>query len=112
MIFCPERWQSDGIVYPTPAWLGRELPARLARWSVASGSSGFKSTLSLLPILKYSHTYQELKDKYKHVVQVMLAELPLIGPPVPPGADELRLQTQECAQLCRGKRCSYLLFGM
>ncbi|XP_036183678.1 probable tRNA (uracil-O(2)-)-methyltransferase isoform X2 [Myotis myotis] len=70
LIFCPERWQSDGTVYPKPTWLGRELPARLARWSVASGSSGFKSTLSLLPILKYSHTYQELKDKYKHMVQV------------------------------------------
>ncbi|XP_015417047.1 PREDICTED: probable tRNA (uracil-O(2)-)-methyltransferase [Myotis davidii] len=70
LIFCPERWQSDGTVYPKPAWLGRELPARLARWSVASGSSGFKSTLSLLPILKYSHTHQELKDKYKHMVQV------------------------------------------
>ncbi|XP_059532386.1 probable tRNA (uracil-O(2)-)-methyltransferase isoform X2 [Myotis daubentonii] len=70
LIFCPERWQSDGTVYPKPTWLGRELPARLARWSVASGSSGFRSTLSLLPILKYSHTYQELKDKYKHMVQV------------------------------------------
>ncbi|XP_036273064.1 probable tRNA (uracil-O(2)-)-methyltransferase isoform X1 [Pipistrellus kuhlii] len=70
LIFCPERWQSDGIVYPKPAWLGQELPVRLARWSVASGSSGFKSSLSLLPILKYSRTYQELKDKYQHMVQV------------------------------------------
>ncbi|KAK1346086.1 hypothetical protein QTO34_008555 [Cnephaeus nilssonii] len=70
LIFCPERWQSDGTVYPKPAWLGQELPARLARWSVASGSSGFKSTLSLLPILKYSRTYQELKDQYQHMVQV------------------------------------------
>lgn len=68
-------------MYPKPTWLGRELPARLARWSVASGSSGFKSTLSLLPILKYSHTYQELKDKYKHMVQVMLGQ----GPPAQVG---------------------------
>ncbi|KAM5339328.1 putative tRNA (uracil-O(2)-)-methyltransferase [Glossophaga mutica] len=70
LIFCPERWHSDGIVYPKPSWLGRELLARLARWSVESKGSGFKSTLSLIPILEYSQTYQALKDKYKHMVQV------------------------------------------
>lgn len=93
MIFCPERWQSDGTVYPKPAWLGQELPAKLARWSVASGSSGFKSTLSLLPLLKYSRTYQALKDKYKHMVQVMRGELPL--PPFKLGC---------VVPLCRWKR--------
>ncbi|KAF5912961.1 hypothetical protein HPG69_006801 [Diceros bicornis minor] len=70
LIFCPERWHSDGIVYPKPTWLGEELLARLARWSVESGKSGFKSTLSLISVLKYSRTYQELKEKYKDMVKV------------------------------------------
>ena len=72
MIFCPERWHSDGIVYPKPSWLGRELLARLARWSVESKGSGFKSTLSLIPVLEYSQAYQVLKDKYKDMVKVSL----------------------------------------
>ncbi|XP_036982818.2 probable tRNA (uracil-O(2)-)-methyltransferase [Artibeus jamaicensis] len=70
LIFCPERWHSDGIVYPKPSWLGRQLLARLARWSVESKGSGFKSTLSLIPVLEYSQTYQVLKDKYKDMVKV------------------------------------------
>lgn len=65
-----ERWHSDGIVYPQPAWLGEELLARLARWSVESKKSGFKSTLSLISIIKYSKTYQMLKEKYKDMVKV------------------------------------------
>ncbi|XP_047574706.1 probable tRNA (uracil-O(2)-)-methyltransferase isoform X4 [Lutra lutra] len=70
LIFCPERWHSDGIVYPQPAWLGEELLARLARWSVESKKSGFKSTLSLISIIKYSKMYQMLKEKYKDMVKV------------------------------------------
>ncbi|XP_004772283.1 probable tRNA (uracil-O(2)-)-methyltransferase isoform X1 [Mustela putorius furo] len=70
LIFCPERWHSDGIVYPQPAWLREELLARLARWSVESKKSGFKSTLSLISIIKYSKTYQMLKEKYKDMVKV------------------------------------------
>uniref|UniRef100_A0A673T3W8 tRNA (uracil-O(2)-)-methyltransferase n=1 Tax=Suricata suricatta TaxID=37032 RepID=A0A673T3W8_SURSU len=70
LIFCPERWHSDGSVYPTAAWLGGELPAKLARWAVESKKSGFKSTLSLVSILKYSRTYRMLKDKYKDLVKV------------------------------------------
>ncbi|XP_032711662.1 probable tRNA (uracil-O(2)-)-methyltransferase isoform X2 [Lontra canadensis] len=70
LIFCPERWHSDGIVYPQPAWLGEELLARLARWSVESKKSAFKSTLSLISITKYSKTYQMLKEKYKDMVKV------------------------------------------
>ncbi|XP_054437802.1 probable tRNA (uracil-O(2)-)-methyltransferase [Pteronotus mesoamericanus] len=70
LIFCPERWHSDGIVYPKPGWLGRELLARLARWSVESKGSGFKSSLSLVPVLEYSRAYQELKEKYKDMVKV------------------------------------------
>ncbi|XP_045853502.1 probable tRNA (uracil-O(2)-)-methyltransferase isoform X2 [Meles meles] len=65
-----ERWHSDGIVYPQPTWLGEELLARLARWSVESKKSGFKSTLSLISIVKYSKTYQMLKEKYKDMVKV------------------------------------------
>ncbi|KAI4542690.1 hypothetical protein MG293_006816 [Ovis ammon polii] len=70
LIFCPERWHSDGTVYPKPSWLGEELLARLARWCVESRQSGFKSTLSLISIVKYSTTYQALKEKYKAMVKV------------------------------------------
>lgn len=44
--------------------------ARLARWCVGSRQRGFKSTLSLIPIGKYSQVYQELKAKYKDMVKV------------------------------------------
>uniref|UniRef100_A0A8C9DJ36 tRNA (uracil-O(2)-)-methyltransferase n=1 Tax=Prolemur simus TaxID=1328070 RepID=A0A8C9DJ36_PROSS len=70
LIFCPERWHSDGILYPKPTWLGEELLAKLARWSVENKRSEFKSTLSLVSIVKYSKTYQELKEKYKEMVKV------------------------------------------
>uniref|UniRef100_A0A5F8A7N8 Probable tRNA (uracil-O(2)-)-methyltransferase n=2 Tax=Macaca mulatta TaxID=9544 RepID=A0A5F8A7N8_MACMU len=70
LIFCPERWHSDGIVYPKPTWLGEELLAKLAKWSVENKKSDFKSTLSLVSIMKYSKAYQELKEKYKEMVKV------------------------------------------
>lgn len=72
LIFCPERWHSDGIVYPKPTWLGEELLARLARWCVESRQSGFKSTLSLISIMKYSRVHQALKEKYKDMTKVIL----------------------------------------
>nr|XP_011743253.1 probable tRNA (uracil-O(2)-)-methyltransferase isoform X5 [Macaca nemestrina] len=65
-----ERWHSDGIVYPKPTWLGEELLAKLAKWSVENKKSDFKSTLSLVSIMKYSKAYQELKEKYKEMVKV------------------------------------------
>ncbi|XP_032109936.1 probable tRNA (uracil-O(2)-)-methyltransferase [Sapajus apella] len=70
LIFCPERWHSDGIVYPKPTWLGEQLLAKLARWCVQNRKSGFKSTLSLVSIMKYSKAYRELKEKYKEMVKV------------------------------------------
>ncbi|XP_048640048.1 probable tRNA (uracil-O(2)-)-methyltransferase isoform X5 [Marmota marmota marmota] len=70
LIFCPERWHSDGVIHPNPTWLGEELLARLAKWSVESKKSEFKSTLSLISILRYSQVYQELKEKYKEMVKV------------------------------------------
>ncbi|XP_008831081.2 probable tRNA (uracil-O(2)-)-methyltransferase [Nannospalax galili] len=70
LIFCPERWHSDGVVYPTPAWLGEELLARLARWAVENRKSEFKSTLSLVSVTRYSRMYQELKEKYRDMVKV------------------------------------------
>lgn len=57
-------------MYPKPTWLGEELLARLARWCVESRQSGFKSTLSLISIMKYSTAYQALKEKYKDMVKV------------------------------------------
>ncbi|KAB0404189.1 hypothetical protein E2I00_003890, partial [Balaenoptera physalus] len=68
-IVVQERWHSDGIVYPKPTWLGEELLAKLARWCVGSRQSGFKSTLSLISIMKYSKAYQALKEKYKDMVK-------------------------------------------
>ncbi|XP_004459563.2 probable tRNA (uracil-O(2)-)-methyltransferase [Dasypus novemcinctus] len=70
LIFCPERWHADGIVYPKPTWLGKELLAKLAKWSVEDKKSEFKSTLSLISIGRYSQVYQELKEKYKEMVKV------------------------------------------
>ncbi|XP_076992410.1 putative tRNA (uracil-O(2)-)-methyltransferase isoform X1 [Tamandua tetradactyla] len=70
LIFCPERWHSDGIVYPKPTWLGKELLAKLGKWSVEDKKSEFKSTLSLISVMKYSKVYQELKEKYKEMVKV------------------------------------------
>ncbi|KAM4854801.1 putative tRNA (uracil-O(2)-)-methyltransferase isoform 2-T2 [Thomomys bottae] len=70
LIFCPERWHSDGVIYPKPAWLAEELLARLARWAVENKKREFKSTLSLVSIMSYSRTYQELKEKYKDMVKV------------------------------------------
>ncbi|XP_055480254.1 probable tRNA (uracil-O(2)-)-methyltransferase [Psammomys obesus] len=70
LIFCPERWHSDGVVYPKPAWLGGELLSKLARWAVENRKSEFKSTLSLVSILRYSRMYWELKEKYRDMVKV------------------------------------------
>ncbi|KAM6221806.1 putative tRNA (uracil-O(2)-)-methyltransferase [Rhynchocyon petersi] len=70
LIFCPERWQSDGVVYPKPTWLGKQLLAKLATWSVEDKKGQFKNTLSLISIAKYSRVYQELKEKYKDLVRV------------------------------------------
>ncbi|KFV76222.1 putative tRNA (uracil-O(2)-)-methyltransferase, partial [Dryobates pubescens] len=66
----PEDWFSDGIAYPKLAWLGNELLAKLAKWSVEQKSSEFKSTLSLISVAKYSQVYQELKEKYRRMVKV------------------------------------------
>ncbi|XP_049997124.1 probable tRNA (uracil-O(2)-)-methyltransferase isoform X1 [Alexandromys fortis] len=70
LIFCPERWLSDGVVYPKPAWLREELLSKLARWAVENRKSEFKSTLSLVSVLRYSRLYQELKEKYRDMVKV------------------------------------------
>lgn len=65
-----ERWHSDGVVYPKPAWLREELLPKLARWAVENRKSEFKSTLSLVSVLHYSRLYQELKEKYRDMVKV------------------------------------------
>ncbi|XP_043825507.1 probable tRNA (uracil-O(2)-)-methyltransferase isoform X2 [Dromiciops gliroides] len=70
LAFSPERWDSDGIIYPKSSWLGKELLSKLARWSVENKKNEFKSTLSLISLMKYSHIYQELKEKYKEMVKV------------------------------------------
>ncbi|XP_076794464.1 putative tRNA (uracil-O(2)-)-methyltransferase isoform X2 [Arvicanthis niloticus] len=70
LIFCPERWHSDGVIYPKPAWLGEELLSKLARWAVENRKSEFKSTLSLVSIQRYSRMYQKLKEKYRDMVKV------------------------------------------
>ncbi|XP_072476225.1 probable tRNA (uracil-O(2)-)-methyltransferase isoform X2 [Notamacropus eugenii] len=70
LVFSPERWDSDGIIYPKSSWLGKELLSKLARWSVENKKNEFKSTLSLISLMKYSQVYQELKEKYKEMVKV------------------------------------------
>lgn len=49
---------------------------KLARWSVERRRSGFKNSLSLISISKYSKAYQELKEKYKGLVKVILGKNP------------------------------------
>ncbi|XP_054656398.1 probable tRNA (uracil-O(2)-)-methyltransferase isoform X2 [Dunckerocampus dactyliophorus] len=63
-------WHCDGVAYPRLSWLSTELLPKLLRWSTECRSGDFTSTLSLLPVEKYSLTYQQLKDKYKAMVKV------------------------------------------
>lgn len=63
-------WFSDGVAYPRLSWLSSDLLPKLVRWAAESKTSEFKSTLSLLPVEKYSLMYQQLKEKYKSMVKV------------------------------------------
>uniref|UniRef100_A0A3B4BG49 tRNA (uracil-O(2)-)-methyltransferase n=1 Tax=Periophthalmus magnuspinnatus TaxID=409849 RepID=A0A3B4BG49_9GOBI len=69
-VLSPGEWFSDGIAYPKLPWLHSDLLPKLVRWTTECKSSEFKSTLSLLPVEKYSLMYQRLKDKYKAMVKV------------------------------------------
>ncbi|XP_073331744.1 probable tRNA (uracil-O(2)-)-methyltransferase isoform X3 [Pagrus major] len=66
----PDAWFSDGVAYPKLPWLSTDLLPKLVRWATECKSSEFKSTLSLLPVEKYSLMYQQLKEKYKAMVKV------------------------------------------
>ncbi|KAK2899798.1 probable tRNA (uracil-O(2)-)-methyltransferase isoform X1 [Channa argus] len=66
----PDAWFSDGVVYPRLPWLSSDLLPKLVRWATECKHSEFRSTLSLLPVEKYSLVYQQLKDKYKAMVKV------------------------------------------
>uniref|UniRef100_A0A8C6WSR8 tRNA (uracil-O(2)-)-methyltransferase n=1 Tax=Neogobius melanostomus TaxID=47308 RepID=A0A8C6WSR8_9GOBI len=65
-----DEWFSDGIAYPKLHWLRSDLLPKLVRWATECKTSEFKSTLSLLPVEKYSVKYQQLKEKYKALVKV------------------------------------------
>uniref|UniRef100_A0AAX7VHD4 tRNA (uracil-O(2)-)-methyltransferase n=1 Tax=Astatotilapia calliptera TaxID=8154 RepID=A0AAX7VHD4_ASTCA len=65
-----DSWFSDGVAYPKLPWLSSDLLPKLVRWATECRSSEFRSTLSLLPVEKYSLMYQQLKDKYKAMVKV------------------------------------------
>lgn len=69
-LMAPDAWFSDGVAYPHPAWFSTDLLPKLVRWASENKSSEFSSTLSLLPVEKYSATYQQLKGKYKAMVKV------------------------------------------
>lgn len=69
----PAAWSSDGVAYPKLTWLTADLLPKLVRWATECRSSEFRSTLSLLPVEKYSLTYQQLKEKYKAMVKVKLS---------------------------------------
>ncbi|XP_034532640.1 probable tRNA (uracil-O(2)-)-methyltransferase [Notolabrus celidotus] len=66
----PAAWFSDGVAYPKLPWLSSDLLPKLVRWASECRSSEFRSTLSLLPVEKYSVMYQQLKEKYKAMVKV------------------------------------------
>lgn len=66
----PDQWYGDGVAYPKLTWLTSELLPKLARWATESKATEFKSTLSLVPVEKYSIIYQQLKNKYKEMVKV------------------------------------------
>lgn len=69
-ILAPDSWFSDAVVYPRLHWLSSDLLVKLVRWATECRTSEFSSTLSLLPVEKYSLVYQQLKDKYKAMVKV------------------------------------------
>uniref|UniRef100_A0A8C5GR54 tRNA (uracil-O(2)-)-methyltransferase n=1 Tax=Gouania willdenowi TaxID=441366 RepID=A0A8C5GR54_GOUWI len=69
-VFTPDSWFSDGVAYAKLPWLSSNLLPKLMRWACEYTSSEFRSTLSLLPVDKYSLTYQQLKEKYKAMVKV------------------------------------------
>lgn len=69
-VLTPDAWFSDGIAYPRLPWLSADLLPKLVRWATECKSSEFRSTLSLLPVEKYSLVYQQLKEKYKAMVKV------------------------------------------
>lgn len=69
-VLSSDEWFSDGIAYPKLPWLTTDLLPKLVRWASECKSSEFRSTLSLLPVEKYSVMYQQLKDKYKAMVKV------------------------------------------
>ncbi|MED6246371.1 hypothetical protein ATANTOWER_016951 [Ataeniobius toweri] len=69
-VLTSDGWFSDGVAYPKLPWLSSDLLPKLVRWAAESKSSEFKSTLSLLPVEKYSLMYQQLKEKYKSMVKV------------------------------------------
>lgn len=71
-MLAPDAWSSDGVAYPKPAWFSAELLPKLVRWATENKSSEFSSTLSLLPLEKYSVVYQQLKEKYRALVKVTL----------------------------------------
>ncbi|XP_068444331.1 probable tRNA (uracil-O(2)-)-methyltransferase [Clinocottus analis] len=65
-----DAWFSDGVAYPKLPWMSSDLLPKLVRWATEVKSSEFKSTLSLLPVEKYSVMYQQLKEKYKAMVKI------------------------------------------
>ncbi|KAI9543416.1 hypothetical protein NQZ68_012066 [Dissostichus eleginoides] len=69
-VLASDLWFSDGVAYPRLPWLSSDLLPKLVRWATECKSSEFRSTLSLLPVEKYSVMYQTLKEKYKAMVKV------------------------------------------
>lgn len=69
-VLASDAWFSDGVAYPKLPWMSTDLMPKLVRWATECKSSEFKSTLSLLPVEKYSVMYQQLKEKYKALVKI------------------------------------------
>nr|XP_054603774.1 probable tRNA (uracil-O(2)-)-methyltransferase [Nothobranchius furzeri] len=69
-VLTSDSWFSDGVAYPRLSWLSSDLLPKLVHWAAECRTSEFRSTLSLLPVEKYSLLYQQLKEKYKAMVKV------------------------------------------
>lgn len=69
-MLAPDAWFSDGVAYPKAAWFSTDLLPKLVRWAAENKNSEFRSTLSLLPVEKYSVVHQQLKEKYRAMVKV------------------------------------------
>ena len=68
-----KRTKGNGITCPTIEWLKSFLLPKLHKWMIEDGAKfSLGQSLRLVSVEKYSKKYEELKQKYKHFVKVMI----------------------------------------